>query len=298
MAYKKGIPLTGGLYPMDNGDFPLVEAADVYVDDNSRLSDKLSEQDAAISAKYVKPASGIPTSDLAESVQDSLDAAAGVVDEVSDLKSELNIFGIVPHIEYNRIALARESTSENFMTGTTPALLKGYTVDTYGQSISVKTNANYNIIRISVNEGDVLRAKISPWWFNTTTRAYYIWQHKSTGWERLTLGFNGKSADISNTTFKEYGYTIPSGVDEIIVSIYKNYYLSDGTTLETNGKEAEIITINEPASLTAYDGSTQAPDYVPVTYDYYEITGDVRITRYEDALGDIETVLSSVVEVE
>ena len=89
MAYKKGIPLTGGLYPMDNGDFPLVEAADVYVDDNSRLSDKLSEQDAAISAKYVKPASGIPTSDLAESVQDSLDAAARVVNEVSGLKSAL-----------------------------------------------------------------------------------------------------------------------------------------------------------------------------------------------------------------
>lgn len=87
MAYKKGIPLTGGLYPMDNGDFPLVEAADVYVNDDTRLSDKLSAQDAAISAKYVKPASGIPTSDLAESVQDSLDAAAGVVDEVSDLKS-------------------------------------------------------------------------------------------------------------------------------------------------------------------------------------------------------------------
>ena len=43
MAYKKGIPITGGFYPMDNGDFPLVEAADVYVDDASRLSDKLSE---------------------------------------------------------------------------------------------------------------------------------------------------------------------------------------------------------------------------------------------------------------
>ena len=42
--YKGGVPLTGGLEVKGGGDdFPLVKAHDVYVDDNTRLDDKLNE---------------------------------------------------------------------------------------------------------------------------------------------------------------------------------------------------------------------------------------------------------------
>lgn len=43
MAYKKDIPITGGFYPMDNGNFPLVNAHEVYINDSTRLDDELSD---------------------------------------------------------------------------------------------------------------------------------------------------------------------------------------------------------------------------------------------------------------
>ena len=50
MAYSKGIPITGGLYPMDDGDFPLANAEDIYVDDSTNLKEKLDDMDDAIGA--------------------------------------------------------------------------------------------------------------------------------------------------------------------------------------------------------------------------------------------------------
>jgi hypothetical protein len=50
--------------------------------------------------------------------------------------------------------------------------------------------------------------------------------------------------------------------------------------------------------LTAYDGLEILPDYVGVggnTETYYKAVDDVRIQRYEDALGDIETALDNII---
>lgn len=38
MAYNGTIQLISGITPKNNGDFPLVNAKDVYVDDNTRLN--------------------------------------------------------------------------------------------------------------------------------------------------------------------------------------------------------------------------------------------------------------------
>lgn len=50
MAYNKGIAITGGLYPVDDGDFPIADAKGIYVDDSTRLDQKLSNMDALIGA--------------------------------------------------------------------------------------------------------------------------------------------------------------------------------------------------------------------------------------------------------
>ena len=39
MAYTGSVELISGITPKNNGDFPLVDAKDVRIDDNTRLSD-------------------------------------------------------------------------------------------------------------------------------------------------------------------------------------------------------------------------------------------------------------------
>lgn len=53
MAYTGSIDLISGIRPKNNGSFPLVNAADVYVDDNTRLPEALSR-----AADAAKPATG------------------------------------------------------------------------------------------------------------------------------------------------------------------------------------------------------------------------------------------------
>lgn len=53
MAYTGSIDLISGIRPKNNGTFPLVNAVDVYVDDNTRLPEALER-----AADAAKPATG------------------------------------------------------------------------------------------------------------------------------------------------------------------------------------------------------------------------------------------------
>jgi hypothetical protein len=83
------------------------------------------------------------------------------------------------------------------------------------------------------------------------------------------------------------------------LNIYCVYVYGSNYADATNGLTANIITKNADASLTAYDGSAIQPDYVAVgdgnSETYYKAIDDVRIPRYEDTLGDIETALDSII---
>lgn len=54
MAYKKSLLAGGGFYP--NGEFPIVDAKDVYVDDNTRLNEAL----ASLSSYKIEVVDSLP----------------------------------------------------------------------------------------------------------------------------------------------------------------------------------------------------------------------------------------------
>lgn len=103
--------------------------------------------------------------------------------------------------------------------------------------------------------------------------------------------------DYGNT-IKENGYTIPSGINYILINIKKLYYAisaSGQDAVETNGLTADIITVNREKTLTEYDNKTgKASDYF-ISELYYKINDDLRIDRYERLLGEADNTLKSIV---
>lgn len=77
MSYQGSVELISGIKQKNNGNFPLVDATAVRVDDETRLSDVLGSLSSEIDTKgtYTKPSTGIPAADLAQAVQSSLQKA-------------------------------------------------------------------------------------------------------------------------------------------------------------------------------------------------------------------------------
>ena len=239
------------------------------------------------------------------------------IDDIHDILRNIPEFSLIggsedpePTIEeYNLITLATEvSTVEQLLSYDGIAILNGYK-RAYS---AVEADAKYNIIKIPVSAGDVIRSKLASYWsFEDRGASFYyafFYNADRTVLQSHMMRFSGH-AEPTYLDIRENGVTAPNDSAYVLVNIYQDYF--GDFDKASNGKTAEIITKNADASLTAYDGTEEAPDYVPVaerdngiavlpndresTEVYYEAVDDVRIPRYEDALGDIETILANVV---
>lgn len=216
--------------------------------------------------------------------------------------------------EYNQIALATEvSTVEELKAFDGVAILKGYKI-AYSD---LEADTTHNVLKTPVQPGDVIRHNLATWWVKRTSNgtryfvAFYTAEDITIDTSFRTVKYGGHT-ETNMIEIRENGVTAPAGSAYVFINICSSYYSYDENHYYSNGHTASIITKNADASLTAYDGLAEAEDYVPVanrastaaysmrtTSDaeetYYEAVDDVRIRRYENALGDIETILANVV---
>ena len=237
----------------------------------------------------------------------------GKVDELSNetatLKSDLdnlsitNINGVTKeNYEYNQYVLATEvDIWENFIAETKVSKITGQRAMFSSNALTYETNDKYTTLKMPVKYGDVIRFKIMPYYFNTSnTGIFFLFLHNSSNntWSAKKIGFGDAATgyDILYSDLAENGFTIPSNTDYLLADIYQNYYLRDGSLQYNKTYSAEVVTINMPSSYTKYDGITKAQNYVPVVgNEYYVVNDDLRIQRYESKLGDIETILASII---
>lgn len=234
-----------------------------------------------------------------EEIQESADQIQKNATEIDSLKEDLenltitNIKGI-ENIggDYNEISKAKVVTSsEELLSSTENAILYDNNI-AYGDIESSVGNA---VLKLFVHEGDVIRQRISPYWSTATNGYYWIGSYDSNG---KKVGNTIRITRDYGNTIKENGYTIPSGINYILINIKKLYYAisaSGQNAVETNGLTADIITVNREKTLTEYDNKTgKASDYF-ISELYYKINDDLRIDRYERLLGEADNTLKSIV---
>ncbi len=221
--------------------------------------------------------------------------------------------------EYNLITLATEvSTPDELIAYDGIAIVKGYRVGGASGKLALSEQEDTGVLKVPVQSGDVIRQKLASWWngANATTALNYIVFCDDDGNASFQNLYFGGNSSANYLDIRENGAVVPAGKTYAFVLV-KNKYTSDSISgYHTNGYAAEIITKNADASLTAYDGTAEAEDYVPVaernssaTYvsrttdgeTYYEAVDDVRIARYEDAVkaleSDIESFGSNIADV-
>lgn len=225
--------------------------------------------------------------------------------------------------EVNEIYKAKEITIEELYNDTSiePVIVKGVKLknfkftgntDDYINGVpritafNTEVDTNYNIIKIPVKAGDVIRQKLAPYWYHSSIVTSLMWcgccfsnidsyQTYRLYGKQYSIVYSGDNANvddyITNGIVADYdGY--------IILSIFTNY---TGDKTYSNGLTAEVITVNQDASYTTYDNSVMADNYVPTT-DAYHTSDNVHIEHYDNSineinttLGDIETILKEVV---
>lgn len=259
--------------------------------------------EAASKAAQVSAVSAEKSAERAETakeeIQESADQIQKNATEIDSLKEDLenltitNIKGI-ENIggDYNEISKAKVVTSsEELLSSTENAILYDNNI-AYGDIESSVGNA---VLKLFVHEGDVIRQRISPYWSTATNGYYWIGSYDSNG---KKVGNTIRITRDYGNTIKENGYTIPSGINYILINIKKLYYAisaSGQDAVETNGLTADIITVNREKTLTEYDNKTgKASDYF-ISELYYKINDDLRIDRYERLLGEADNTLKSIV---
>lgn len=212
--------------------------------------------------------------------------------------------------EYNEITKAVEvSTFEELKAYDGTAILKNYRHESVAKG--GVANTEYDILKIPVNAGDVVRDKLATWWKSTTNKSgwmyAFFYDANGSSVSSIIIYYDGHASVAANyLDIRENGITAPDNSTYVLINIWHAYELVGGGEPIYNNKTANVITKNKDASLTEYDGLAPLPDYVPVSgVDgdvYYQTTDDVRIPRYDDALGsigdmlgDIEAILADVV---
>lgn len=249
---------------------------------NKQIADAVDKADTA--TKLVKKA------------EDQIQKNATEIDSLKEDLGNLTITKIkgVETIggDFNEITKAiTVSSGEELFSSPKNAILYDNNI-AYGDIESSVGNA---VLKLFVHEGDVIRQRISPYWSTATNGYYWIASYDSNG---KKVGNTIRITRDYGNTIKENGYTIPSGINYILINIKKLYYaISDSgqDAVETNGLTADIITVNREKTLTEYDNKTgKASDYF-ISELYYKINDDLRIDRYERLLGEADNTLKSIV---
>lgn len=206
--------------------------------------------------------------------------------------------------EPNEITKAKTVNSiSEIQAATVNSILPGHR-NTYNGAL--EAGANYNLLKLFIKPDDVIRSKL--YYFSllpsSTSTMYYVSFFTSANTFISTQMLYGKAHASANVDIlKENGLKVPANSAYCYINVFVNYYNTSNDYLYTNGKTAEIITINKDRSITYLNGITEKqPDYIPVGNNnsgeaHFEVNQDIRIPRYEERFGDIESILSSIVEV-
>ena len=210
--------------------------------------------------------------------------------------------------EYNLITLATEvSTDDELQSYEGLACLEQHR----HEGTKISSNSQYCILKVPVQEGDVIRDMLATRWkdpSNTSGWKYaYFFNASDTKILDVIIYYDG-NADSNYLDIRENGITAPANSTYVYINIWTGYVYGDSYTSTGGNVTANIITKNADPSLTYYDGQNKLDAYVPVAErnngddeteeiieSHYKAEDDIRIPRYENALGDIETILASVV---
>lgn len=229
---------------------------------------------------------------LGEEVESLADEVASTMETVNTFPE----FNTTVIEEYNEIAKAVEVSSyEELKAYNGTAILKNYR----HESAMAVANEQYDVLKIPVQAGDVIRDMLATWWKKPSNASGWMYAFffdvNGTKLSQLSIYYDG-NANSNYLGYRANGFTIPEGCSYVCINVYKIYVYGDSYTDASNNKTANIITKNADASLTVYNGAEILPDYVPVVEETYKTSvDDIRIPRYESALGDIETILAEVV---
>lgn len=231
-----------------------------------------------------------------DSISSDVESLASDVEDVAEKMDNSPEFSKTTISEYNEITKAVEvSTFDELKAYDGNAILKNYR----HEAATAVTNDQYDILKIIVQPGDVIRDKLATWWKSVSNASgwKYAFFYDASGTEisNIVIYYDG-NANSNYLDIRENGFVVPDGCAYVLINIWFRYELLSGGNPLENNKTANIITKNADASLTFYDGAEALPDYEPVEEKtFFTCADDVRIARYDDALGDIETILAEVV---
>ena len=211
--------------------------------------------------------------------------------------------------EYNEITKAIHAavfnTAEDFMAHNGNAILNHYAVYKDGvEATDTDAEKTSCVLKLPVNPGDIIRDKLATFWqmpgFKSGTHYIHFYNESNTAIEKVLLRWadNTDAAATANyLDIRNNGVVAPEGSAYALITVRNRYKLNSNSDVY-NGVLANIITVNKDASKTKYDGVSAAADYIPVQSSgevYYNAVDDIRIARYEKALGDIGTALDSII---
>lgn len=205
--------------------------------------------------------------------------------------------------EYNEITKAGSAIyndTEAFKAYEGNAILNNYLHTNSG----FQTQSATVVLKFPVQAGDVIRDMLAPYLqspgYSSSLHYAFFYDKNKTQIAAFPIRFADNAGGSANyLDIRDNGITAPDGSSYVMINVRSEYKSSAGK--HNNGITANIITKNADADLTnlnAYNGSAAAADYIPVQSsekDYYNAVDDIRIARYEKALGNIETILADVV---
>lgn len=171
--------------------------------------------------------------------------------------------------EYNEIAKATEvSTFEELKTYNGNAILRSYRHENNGGV----SNASYDILKIPVLPGDVIRDMLGSYWKKPSNNSPWVYAFfydaSNTIISKVIITYDGYTGTTATTNYldlRENGLTAPEGTTYVMINLFSTYerlvngsYVSTGTLRQSN-----IVTVNKSADLTYYDGTTNLEAYAP-----------------------------------
>lgn len=204
------------------------------------------------------------------------------LDEVSDKFAKIPAFK--KQEDPNEIYKAREALNTvDFLNADDIVILKGTRVksfvfsgepfDVIGDArkilrLNTEDDAYYNVIKIPVKQNDILRYKLAPYWYHSSSVVKLFWggscfRQNGNLYARDSnyIIYSGEGTNvneiISNGLAAEY--------DGFVIMVIFARYHNDSTY---NGLTAEIITKNKSSTYTEYDNLNPAPNYVPTGNKY------------------------------
>lgn len=199
--------------------------------------------------------------------------------------------------EINEIAKAKvASTTNEFVNSTTLTLLKNHNIGANGTLTATNT---FDVLKIPVKQGDVIRSKLYFHYNKQDSSAglYYVAFLRADGsfLSEIVARWHAH-ASTNIVSLKANGVTAPVNAAFCYVAIANRYYYNNDMSEATNGKKAEIITLNRNAEITNYVAEAPVDDYVPVGDPHYLFDNDVKIPRYDQELQGIKDILASLVD--